>query len=87
MVDSGPTMPVCAVRPGPMRSMAIITMTTGAAVHRTALATDRAITSGATAAADSGRSSTNCSRHSRQATVVAQPTSRSDPSRRTSWPL
>ena len=87
MVDSGPTMPVWAAMPAPMRSMAIITMSTGAAVHSVALSTDSQITSGATTAALRGRSSTNCSRQHRQATVVARPTSRSEPMRLTISPL
>ena len=49
MVDIGPTMPVCAAIAAPMRSMAIITISTGTAVHRVALSTDSQITSGATA--------------------------------------
>ncbi|EER58950.1 hypothetical protein AcdelDRAFT_3474 [Acidovorax delafieldii 2AN] len=87
MVDSGPTMPVCAAMPAPMRSIAIITMSTGTAVHRVALSTDSQTTSGATAAALRGRTSTNCSRQHRHATVVARPTSRSEPMRCTISPL
>ena len=49
MVDSGPIMPVCAATPAPMRSIAIITISTGAKVHSVALSTDSQITSGATA--------------------------------------
>ena len=71
----------------PMRSMAIITISTGAKVHRVALSTDSQMTSGATSAAASGRSSTNCKRHSSEATDVAQPVSRSAPRRLTSLPL
>ena len=87
MVDSGPIMPVCAVSVAPMRSMAIITISTGAKVHSVALSSDNQITSGATSAAASGRSSRNCKRHSSEATDVAQPVSRSAPRRCTSLPL
>ncbi len=87
MVDMGPIMPVCAARPAPMRSIAIITISTGAKVHRVALSSDSQMTSGATAAADSGRSSPNCAMHSTQATVVARPTRRVEPRRLTSSPL
>ena len=73
--------------PAPMRSMAIITISTGAAVHKVALSTDNQITSGATAAALNGRSTANCSRQHRHATVVASPTNRSDPRRCTISPL
>ena len=87
MVDMGPTMPICAVRPAPMRSMAIITSSTGTAVQAVALSSESQITWGATCAADSGRSSPNCRMHSPQATLVASPTRRSEPRRRTSSPL
>jgi hypothetical protein len=40
MVDSGPIMPVCAVSVAPMRSMAIITISTGAKVHSRAFSSD-----------------------------------------------
>ncbi|MNF11579.1 hypothetical protein D3C80_2128200 [compost metagenome] len=73
--------------PAPMRSIAIITISTGTAVHSVALSTDSQITSGATSAALMGRSTTNCSRQHRQATVVAKPTRRSEPRRLTSSPL
>ena len=46
-----------------MRSMAIITISTGAKVHSVALSSDSHSTSGATIAADSGLSSTNCAMH------------------------
>jgi len=87
MVDIGPTMPVCAASPEPMRSIAIITMSTGAKVHSVALSTESQITSGATSAALMGRNNTNCTRHNTQATLVARPTSRSEPRRCTSSPL
>ena len=87
MVDSGPIMPVCAVSGAPMRSMAIITSSTGATVHSVPFSSDSHTTSGATSAADSGRSSTNCSRHSTQATLLAQPVRRSAPRRFTAAPL
>ena len=64
-----------------MRSIAIITISTGAKVHSVALSTDSQITSGATASAASGRSSKNCAMHSRQATLVASPVRRSAPRR------
>ena len=71
-----------------MRSIAIITDQTGSAVHSVALSTDSQITCGATCVAASiGRSSTNCAMHSTQATLVASPTSRSEPSRCTNSPL
>ncbi len=47
-------MPVCAASVAPMRSIAIITISTGAKVHSVALSTDSQITSGATASAASG---------------------------------
>ena len=87
MVDIGPTMPICAAAPAPMRSIAIITISTGAAVHSSALSTDSHTTSGATRAAASGRVRAKCNRHSTQATLVARPTSRSEPRRCTSSPL
>ena len=86
-VLSGPIMPVCAVSVAPMRSIAIITISTGANVHSVAFKIDKPMTSGATTAAESGRSSTNCSRHSKHATIVAQPVRRSAPRRLTSSPL
>jgi autotransporter-associated beta strand protein len=47
-VDMGPIMPVCAVSPGPMRSMAIMTNSTGNAVQSTALSSDSHITGSGT---------------------------------------
>ena len=41
IVDMGPIMPVCAARPAPMRSTAIMTINTGAKVHNTEFNTDR----------------------------------------------
>ena len=79
MVDMGPTMPTWDAALAPMRSMAIITMSTGAAVHSKALSTDSHSTSGATRAADSGRSRANCSRHNTQATLVASPPGAANP--------
>ena len=87
MVDSGPIIPVWAVSVAPMRSMASITITTGAKVHSVAFSKDKTMTGGATQAASSGRNSTNCKMHSKQATEVAQPVSRSAPKRCTSAPL
>ena len=40
MVDSGPKLPVCAVSEAPIRSMAIITMRTGAKVQTVAFNTE-----------------------------------------------
>ena len=87
IVDSGPIMPVCAAIVAPMRSIAIITISTGANVHATAFSTDSQITCGATCSAEIGLSSRNCTMHSTQATVVARPVRRSAPSRLTSSPL
>ena len=55
IVDSGPIMPVCAATAAPTRSIAIITISTGAKVHSVALSTESQITCGATASADIGR--------------------------------
>ena len=87
MVDTGPTMPVCAVAPAPMRSMAIITISTGAKVQAVAFSSDSHSTAGGTTAAVKGLTSRNCTMHSTQATDVARPVSRSEPRRRTSSPL
>ncbi len=88
MVDSGPIMPVCAASVAPMRSIAIITISTGAKVHTVALSSDSQITSRRhRERADSGRSSRNCTMHSTQATLVARPVRRSAPRRLTSSPL
>jgi hypothetical protein len=87
IVDSGPTMPTCAARAAPMRSIAIITIRTGATVHSVAFSTDSQTTSGATSAASSGRSSANWAMQSRQATLLARPVSRRAPRRLTSSPL
>ena len=76
IVDSGPIMPVCAVSVAPMRSMAIITMMTGATVHTVAFSSDSHSTSGATTAAASGRRMRNCAMHSTAATLDASPVSR-----------
>jgi hypothetical protein len=40
IVDSGPMVPVCAVSEAPIRSIAIITMRTGAKVHTVAFKGD-----------------------------------------------
>ena len=88
IVGTGPTMPVCAASAEPMRSMAIITSSTGTAVQAVALSSDSQITCGATASAvSSGRSTANCAMHSTQATDVASPTRRSEPMRCTISPL
>ena len=71
MVAIGPIMPVCAVSPGPIRSMAIITISTGATVQAEALSSDSHITCGAMPSSDKGRSSTNCKMQHKQATVLA----------------
>ena len=59
MVDKGPIMPVWADRLAPMRSIAIITISTGAAVQTVAFSSDSQITSGATTAALHGRSTSS----------------------------
>ena len=87
MVDSGPIMPTCEASEGPRRSTAIITSSTGTAVHSVALSTDSQITSGATCAATSGLTSRNCAMQHTQANAVASPTSRSEPRRCTNSPL
>ena len=58
-VDIGPIMPIWEVRPGPILSMAIITMSTGKTVQAVAFNMDSHITSGATSSADIGLSNTN----------------------------
>ena len=88
MVASGPIMPVCAASGAPMRSMAIITINTGANVHSTAFSSDNHSTGAGWASARlTGRSTRNCAMHSTQATLVARPVRRSAPRRRTSSPL
>src|SRR5271163_3742651 len=87
MVESGPIAPVCAVSVAPIRSIAIITMSTGAKVHSVAFSTESHKTCGATAIAASGRSSRNCAMQMMQATDVASPVRRNAPSRCTSSPL
>ena len=88
MVLNGPIMPVCEAMAAPMRSMAIITISTGAKVHSVAFSSDSHSTGGATCSApSSGRSSRNCAMHSTQATLVASPVRRSAPRRLTSSPL
>ena len=88
MVDIGPTIPTCAASPEPMRSIAIMTSITGTTVHAVALNSDSHSTSGATAnAVSSGRKITNWAIHSTHATLVANPTKRSEPRRCTSSPL
>ena len=80
-------MPICAAAAAPMRSIAIITISTGATVQAVAFSTDSHSTGGATCAALHGRRSRNCAMHSMQATLLASPVSRSAPSRFTSSPL
>jgi hypothetical protein len=70
-----------------MRSMAIMTISTGAKVHRVALSSDSHSTGSGTSAALGGRSTKSWAMHSTQATPVAAPVRRSAPRRRTSWPL
>ena len=77
----GPTMPACADSVAPMRSMAIITISTGAKVHSVALSSDSHSTGSGTSAADGGRSTNNCTMHSTQATLVAAPVRRRAPRR------
>ena len=87
MVEIGPIMPACAVIAGPTRSMAIITISTGATVQATAFSTDSHSTGVATTAALKGRSTRNCAMHSTQATLLAAPVRRSEPMRRSTSPL
>jgi hypothetical protein len=87
IVDSGPSIPACAATDAPTRSIAIITIRTGATVHAVPLSTDSQITGAATCAVDSGRRIANCAMHSTHATTLAEPTMRSEPSRATSRPL
>src|SRR5271156_4069652 len=77
MVDSGPMVPACAVSEAPIRSMAIMTITTGANVQRVALRTESHSTGAGTVMLLIGRSNKNCAIQMRQATVVAKPVSRS----------
>ena len=49
IVEIGPMAPVCAVTVAPTRSTAIITISTGATVHRLALSSESQITGAATA--------------------------------------
>ena len=71
----------------PIRSIAIMTMRTGAKVHRVALSTESHSTGAATAMLLIGLSRRNCAIQMRQATLVARPVSRRAPSRFTSSPL
>ena len=87
MVESGPIMPVCAATDAPTRSMAIITISTGANVHKVELRTESQMTCGATSSAESGRRTRNWAMQKRQATLVARPVRRSAPRRLTSSPL
>ena len=86
----GPIMPICELSPEPMRSMAIITISTGATVQAVPLISDSQSTAGATWADASGScrwSSRNWAMQSAQATVEARPVRRSAPSRPTTSPL
>ena len=58
-VDIGPIMPICEARPGPILSMAIMTMSTGKTVQAVAFNMDKYTTWGATSKADIGLSKTN----------------------------
>jgi hypothetical protein len=87
MVDSGPTVPACAVSEAPIRSMAIITIRTGAKVHSVAFNTESHNTAEGTTRAESGRRIKNCAMQMMQATVVARPVRRSAPRLFTSSPL
>ena len=71
MVETGPIMPTCAASVEPIRATAIITASTGSTVHSVPFTSDSAYTCHGSASASSGRSSTNCSRHSTQATLLA----------------
>ena len=83
----GPTMPHCAASGAPMRSIAIITITTGAKVVSVALSSDSHSTASGTTTADAGRRMNSCAIANRQATLVAAPVRRSAPMRRTTSPL
>src|ERR1019366_8523086 len=87
IVDSGPIMPVCAATDAPTRSIAIITMSTGAKVQSVALSTESQMTCGATASANIGLNTMNCAMQNRHATLVARPVRRKAPMRLTSSPL
>lgn len=80
-------VPVCAVSEALMRSIAIMTITTGAKVQRVAFKTESHNTAGATDMLLIGLNTMNCAIQMRQATVVAKSVSRSAPSRFTSPPL
>ena len=81
-------MPVCAATPAPMRSIAIMTISTGAKVQASAFNADSHHTAGARSASpDTGRASRNCAMHKPQATEVASPVSRMAPRRLTHSPL
>jgi hypothetical protein len=83
-VDIGPIMPICEVRPGPILSMAIITIKTGKTVQAVAFNMESHTTSGATFNADMGLINTNWRMQKKHATVVAKPAKRKDPKRCTS---
>jgi hypothetical protein len=80
-VDIGPIMPICEVSPGPILSMAIITMSTGKTVQAVAFNMESHITSGGTFNADIGLSNKNWRMQKKHATVVANPAKRKDPRR------
>ena len=77
----------CAVNAAPIRSMAIITMRTGATVQAKAFRSANHKTGFGTSIADKGRKTKNCTMQQTHATLVAQPTNRIAPMRCTSCPL
>lgn len=88
IVATGPTMPACDVTAAPTRSIASITIGTGAMVHGVAFSAGSRGTGGATcSAACHGRRTRYCAMHSTQATDVARPVRRSAPMRCTTSPL
>ena len=70
-----------------MRSIAIMTSSTGNTVHAVALSKDSHSTGSGTCALAMGLSSTNCRMQKKHATVVARPARRKAPRRWTNWPL
>jgi hypothetical protein len=85
-VDKGPTIPVCEVSAAPIRSIANITISTGATVQAVALSKPHHQTStGITVL--SGRNKANCAKQQMQATEDAHPTNRIEPMRWTTSPL
>jgi len=88
MVKIGPVMPICDVAAGPMRSIAIMTASTGTAVHSTAFKSDKHTTWLAMDATSLiGCVTRKCPMLSAHATLVASPASRIDRRRLTTSPL